>query len=225
MPLAASQLRMGAESMATLEWLSRKLNTSPFPGMQKGFWSQQTPDHAQQASIQIKSFTSAKSRNTRRKSLRTDIPWSWKLSLQDDCKVTRPRMACRSGERDDGIQPLVRKGINDSPSRRRRKPWPHGCNGTDLIETPAAHFARGDKYERQLLKVGQAKTRTCNLPSLSWLSKHPENLNLLFCEWETKPKADQTFVNIRGFVQKEFGKHNKQNKTTAKSVGHGIANC
>jgi len=31
-------------------------------------------------------------------------------------------------------------------------------------------------------------------------------------------------VNFRVFVQKEFGKHNKQNKTTAKSVGHGIAN-
>jgi ribosomal protein L18 len=25
-------------------------------------------------------------------------------------------------------------------------------------------------------------------------------------------------------MQKEFEKHNKQNKTTAKSVGHGIAN-
>jgi hypothetical protein len=31
-------------------------------------------------------------------------------------------------------------------------------------------------------------------------------------------------VNFRVFVQKEFGKHKKQNKTTAKSVGHGIAN-
>jgi hypothetical protein len=31
-----------------------------------------------------------------------------------------------------------------------QKPW-------DAIETPAAHFARGDKYECQLLKVGQAK--------------------------------------------------------------------
>jgi hypothetical protein len=27
----------------------------------------------------------------------------------------------------------------------------------DGIETPAAHFARGDKYERQLLKAGQKK--------------------------------------------------------------------
>jgi hypothetical protein len=31
-----------------------------------------------------------------------------------------------------------------------QKPW-------DGIEAPAAHFARGDKYERQLLKVGQNK--------------------------------------------------------------------
>ncbi len=31
-----------------------------------------------------------------------------------------------------------------------QKPW-------DAIETPVAHFARGDKHERQLLKVGQAK--------------------------------------------------------------------
>jgi hypothetical protein len=33
-----------------------------------------------------------------------------------------------------------------------QKPW-------DGIKTPAAHFARGDKYERQLLKVGQAKKK------------------------------------------------------------------
>ena len=39
-----------------------------------------------------------------------------------------------------------------------------------------------------------------------------------------KPKVDQTFANFRSFMQKEFGKHHKQNKTTAKSVGYGIAN-
>ncbi len=31
-------------------------------------------------------------------------------------------------------------------------------------------------------------------------------------------------MNFRVFMQKEFGKHNKQNKTTAKSVGRSIAN-
>ena len=39
-----------------------------------------------------------------------------------------------------------------------------------------------------------------------------------------KPKVDQTFANFRIFMQKEYRKHHKQNKTTAKSVGYGIAN-
>ena len=39
-----------------------------------------------------------------------------------------------------------------------------------------------------------------------------------------KPKVDQAFANFRVFMQKEFGKHHKQNKTTAKPVGFGIAN-
>jgi hypothetical protein len=43
-------------------------------------------------------------------------------------------------------------------------------------------------------------------------------------EWEVKSKVDQTFTNFRVFMQKEFGKHHKQNKTTAKSVGFGISN-
>jgi hypothetical protein len=38
------------------------------------------------------------------------------------------------------------------------------CDG---IETPVAHFARGDKYERQLLKLDKQKPRHCNLPLLS----------------------------------------------------------
>jgi hypothetical protein len=56
-----------------------------------------------------------------------------------------------------------------------QKPW-------DAIETPAAHFARGDKYERQMLKVGQAKK------PLSRLSNHPENSNLLFVNGKQNPK-------------------------------------
>ena len=55
--------------------------------------------------------------------------------------------------------------ITHSPSQRWWKPRPHGRDGTlqehskpwDGIEAPAAHFARGDKYKRQLLKVGQNK--------------------------------------------------------------------
>jgi ribosomal protein L18 len=39
-----------------------------------------------------------------------------------------------------------------------------------------------------------------------------------------KPKIDQPFANFRIFMQKEYGKHQTQNKTTAKAVGYGIAN-
>ncbi len=39
-----------------------------------------------------------------------------------------------------------------------------------------------------------------------------------------KTQSRSDIYELQGFVQKEFGKHNKQNKTTAKSVGHGIAN-
>jgi hypothetical protein len=38
-----------------------------------------------------------------------------------------------------------------------QKPW-------DGIEAPAAHFAQGDKYEHQLLIVGQRKTQNYDLP-------------------------------------------------------------
>jgi len=51
-----------------------------------------------------------------------------------------------------------------------QKPW-------DGIEAPAAHFARGNKFERQLLKVGQSKTQNCNLPLCLQLSMLPANMN------------------------------------------------
>ncbi len=50
------------------------------------------------------------------------------------------------------------------------------------------------------------------------------NYEPTLCDWEAKPNANQMFVNFHVFIQKEFGKHHKQNKTTAKSVGHSIAN-
>jgi hypothetical protein len=43
-------------------------------------------------------------------------------------------------------------------------------------------------------------------------------------EWQAKPPADLTFANFRVFMQQEYSKHHKQNKSTAASVGRGIAN-
>jgi hypothetical protein len=98
-----------------------------------------------------------------------------------------------------------------------QKPW-------DGIEAPAAHFARGDKYERQLLKVVQRKNPELRLAFALATFQSAGEFESALCEWEVKPTADQTFANFRIFMQKEFGKHHKQNKTTAKLVGYGIAN-
>jgi hypothetical protein len=98
-----------------------------------------------------------------------------------------------------------------------QKPW-------DGIEAPAAHFARGDKYERQLLKVGQKKTPELRLAFALGTFQLAGGFEPAFLEWKVKPTADQTFANFRIIMQKEFGKHHKQNKTTAKLVGYGIAN-
>ena len=74
------------------------------------------------------------------------------------------------------------------------------------------------------MKVGQRKNPELRLvfalATLQLAGKFKSALR----EWEVAPTADQTFANFRIFMQKEFGKHHKQNKTTAKSVGYGIAN-
>ena len=43
-------------------------------------------------------------------------------------------------------------------------------------------------------------------------------------DWEAKPVADKTFKNFRPFIQREFTKRVKHDKTSAQSVGKGIAN-
>ena len=98
-----------------------------------------------------------------------------------------------------------------------QKPW-------DGIEAPAAHFARGDKYERQLLKVGQNKNPELRHAFALATFQASGKFESALCKWEVKLKVDQMFANFPVFMQKEFGKHHKQNKTTAKSVGFGIAN-
>ena len=91
-----------------------------------------------------------------------------------------------------------------------QKPW-------DNIDAPVAHFTRGNKCEHQLLKVGQNKNPELQLAFALATFQASGEFESALCEWEVKPKADQTFVNFCVFMQKEFGKHHKQNKT-------GIAN-
>ena len=44
-------------------------------------------------------------------------------------------------------------------------------------------------------------------------------------KWDLKATNTKTFNNFQVFIQHEFAKHHKQNKSTAKSVGCGIAHA
>ena len=94
----------------------------------------------------------------------------------------------------------------------------------DGIETPAAFIARGDKYEHQLEKAGQAKNPELRLAFALATFEESREFGPALCEWEAKQRSDKTFAKFRVYMQQEFGKHHKHNKTTAKSVGNGIAN-
>ncbi len=65
-----------------------------------------------------------------------------------------------------------------------QKPW-------DAIKTPAAYFARGNKYERQLLKVGQAKNPNLRLAFALSTFQSSGEFEPALREWETKPKQNR----------------------------------
>eukprot|EP00804_Cyclotella_cryptica_P030119 CCRYP_009530-RB/>CCRYP_009530-RB protein AED:0.38 eAED:0.39 QI:0/0/0/1/1/1/2/0/363 len=94
----------------------------------------------------------------------------------------------------------------------------------DGIETPASYFARGDKYERQLEKAGQAKNPALRLAFALATFADSGEFEPALRDWDAKSATHKTFANFRVYMQQEFGKHHKQNKTTAKAAGHGIAN-
>ncbi len=74
------------------------------------------------------------------------------------------------------------------------------------------------------MKVGQRKNPELRLAFALATFQSASEFESALREWEVKPTADQTFANFRILMQKEFSKHHKQNKTTAKLVGYGIAN-
>ncbi len=74
------------------------------------------------------------------------------------------------------------------------------------------------------MKVGQRKNPELRLAFAFATFQLAGDFEPALREWEVKPAADQIFANFRIFMQKEFSKHRKQNKTTAKLVGYGIAN-
>ena len=98
-----------------------------------------------------------------------------------------------------------------------QKPW-------DMVEAPATLFARGDKIEHQLTKAGQRPNPELRLAFALTNIEASGEYNAAVCEWKAKANADKTFARFHGFIQKEFALRHKNNKSTARSVRHGIAN-
>lgn len=94
----------------------------------------------------------------------------------------------------------------------------------DMVEAPAEYFARGDRIEKQLERAGHAKNPELRLAFAETTFEASAEFEPAMREWELKASTTKTFSNFRVFIQNEFAKRHKRNKSTAKSVGHGIAN-
>ncbi len=70
-----------------------------------------------------------------------------------------------------------------------QKPW-------DRIEMPASYFARGDRYEHQLLKVGQARNLELRLAFTLATFLLSGKFDPELCKWDAKGTTDKMFANF-----------------------------
>lgn len=95
----------------------------------------------------------------------------------------------------------------------------------DGIEAPATYFSRGDKIEKQLVKTGQTANPTLRLAFALAATEATGDYESTLREWHAKGATIKTFANFHVYIQNEFTKKTKHNKTSARSVGRGIANA
>jgi hypothetical protein len=97
------------------------------------------------------------------------------------------------------------------------EPW-------DGVETPVTMFARADKYERQLERHSTPKQPELRLSYAVSTYQISGQFDAAMREWQAKTPANKTFPNFRVYIQNEYTKQVKCNRSTAGSVGKGIAN-
>ncbi len=97
------------------------------------------------------------------------------------------------------------------------EPW-------DGVEAPVTMFARADKYERQLERHSIPKQPELRLSYAASTYQISGQFNAAMQEWHAKMLANKTFPNFRVYIQNEYTKQVKRNRSTAGSVGKGIAN-
>jgi hypothetical protein len=86
----------------------------------------------------------------------------------------------------------------------------------NVSKVPQLYFNRVEKAMRGLTRAGiNLDLNKCRDMALFYLKANGE-FNAAIHEWEAKPAADKTWVNIKNFISTEYARENKQNKLTAK---------
>ena len=98
------------------------------------------------------------------------------------------------------------------------KPW-------DGVETPVLMFAKADKYEWQLECHSIPKQPELRLLYAVSTYQVSGQFDAAMHEWHAKPTMDKTFPNFLVYIQNEYTKQVKRNRSTTGSVGKGMANA
>ncbi len=85
-----------------------------------------------------------------------------------------------------------------------------------MIEVPQFYFNRVEKAMRGLTRAGINSNLNKRRDMALFYLKATGEFDAAICEWEAKPEADKTWINIKSFISTEYAKENKQNKFTAK---------
>jgi hypothetical protein len=91
----------------------------------------------------------------------------------------------------------------------------------ESTENPATYFARNDKIEKQLTEAGYGDQSKQRLAIALTSFKSSGEYDAALREWDQRTAANKTFKEFRKIIVDEFTKHERRNKSTAKSVKFG----
>ena len=93
----------------------------------------------------------------------------------------------------------------------------------DGVEAPVTMFARADKSERQLKRFGIPKQPKIRLSNAVATFQTSSRFDPAMRERHACTLTNKTFAKFRVFIESEYTKQLMQNRSTAGSVGKGIA--
>jgi len=91
-------------------------------------------------------------------------------------------------------------------------------------EVPEIYFNRLDEARRQLARSNVQVDERAIVAKAMKSFKDAGDYDAAIREWEVRPIATQTYVNLRTVMNKEFTKLNRQDATTARATGHASIN-